>query len=170
MNKQDSSRGNVSLLTGRHTQGLHWSQAQQTMQFCRVLTDTSQQQLYPEQNTEDNNKNDAKWFSWVSLTALNTNIWILYSNPVIDIPNLPIIKIPRLLVNSLTVFCCPTKPHHVISDDFDASSTHQNVCEEKVGSIWYKHRKVWSEQRTRGSLESNWTLSTWWISRTKMYL
>lgn len=104
MNKQDSSCEKVSLLTDGHTQGLPWSQAQQTMQLCRVLTDISQQQLYPEQNTENSNKNVAKWFGRVSLAALNTRI---YSCPVINKPNLPIIKIPSLLVNSLS----PLLPH-----------------------------------------------------------
>lgn len=103
MNKQDSPCENVSLLTDGHTQVLPWSQAQQTMQLCRVLTDISQQQLYPEQNTENNNKNVAKWFWRLSLAALNTRIWILYSCPVIKKPNLPIIKIPSLLVNSLSL-------------------------------------------------------------------
>lgn len=62
MKKQDPSHGKSSLLADRHTQEFRPESAQQTMQLCWVLTDTSQQQLYPEQNTEDNSKNHARAF------------------------------------------------------------------------------------------------------------
>lgn len=109
MNKQDSSPQGTSRLTDRHTQiiPLH------AVQFCWVLTDTSQQQLYPKQNRENNNESDACRFITIfclcraAIAAHSGCSSILLpqfnSCPLIYIPNLATIKIPRLLVNSLSL-------------------------------------------------------------------
>lgn len=113
MNKQDSTPLGGGRLTDRHTQIIHSSQALHAVQLCWVLTDTSQQQLYPKQNREDNNKSDA--WRFVTIFCLCTTANAAHSGcssilppqfnscPLIYIHNLATIKIPRLLVNSLSL-------------------------------------------------------------------
>lgn len=115
MNKQDSTPLGGGRLTDRHTQIIHSNQALHAVQLCWVLTDTSQQQLYPKQNREDNNKSDA--WRFVTIFCLCTTANAAHSGcssilppqfnscPLIYIHNLATIKIPRLLVNSLSLSC-----------------------------------------------------------------
>lgn len=127
MNKQDSTPLGTSQFTDRHTQIIHASQPLHAVQLCWVLTDTSQQQLYPKQNRENNNESDACRFVTIfclcraAIEAHSGCSSILLpqfnSCPLIYITNLATIKIPRLLVNSLSLSCSTSHPWFVSSDN-----------------------------------------------------
>lgn len=127
MNKQDSTPLGISRLTDRQTQIIHSSQPLQTVQLCWVLTDTSQQQLYPKQNRENNHESDACWFVTIfclcraAIAAHSGCSSILLpqlnSCPLIYTPNLATIKIPWLLVNSLSRSCSTSHSWFVSSDN-----------------------------------------------------
>ncbi len=127
MNKQDSTPLGTRWLTDRQTQIIHSSQPLQAVQLCRVLTDTSQQQLYPKQNRENNHESDASWFvtifclcrSAIAAHSGCSSILLpqLNSCPLIYTPNLATIKIPWLLVNSLSRSCSTSHPWFVSSDN-----------------------------------------------------
>lgn len=127
MNKQDSTPLGSGQLTDRHTQIIHASQALHAVQLCWVLTDTSQQQLYPKQNRENNNESDAWRFGIIfcpcttAIAAHSGCSSILLpqfnSCPLIYMPNLSTIKIPRLLVNSLSLSCSTSHLSFVSSDN-----------------------------------------------------
>lgn len=122
------------------------AQTQHAVQLCRVLTDTSQQQLYSKQNRENGSERDARRLP--TLLPVNgccrNTVWMLRhpaatstSCPLICIINLTI-NIPRLLVNSLLTLLCNTWP----------STINSEMCEDKVGSGRWEHR-------AGGSLRSN---------------
>lgn len=131
--KQDEQAGFYSSrhqpwLTDRHTHIIHSSQAHHTVQLCWVLTDTSQQQLYSKWNRENNNESDA-WrclalfcLCMAAIAAHSGCSSILLpeldSCPLIYIPNLAAIEIPRLLVNSLSLSCSTSQTCFGSSDNF----------------------------------------------------
>lgn len=151
--KQDEQAGFYSSrhqpwLTDRHTHIIHSSQAHHTVQLCWVLTDTSQQQLYSKWNRENNNESDA-WrclalfcLCMAAIAAHSGCSSILLpeldSCPLIYIPNLAAIEIPRLLVTASRSLAAPPKPalgvRTTLPSGADASSINPNMCEEKVGS------------------------------------
>lgn len=166
MNEQNSTPLGTSRLTDRHTQIIHSSQTLHAVQLCWVLTDTSQQQLYSEQNRENNNESDACWFvttfglceATIAAHSGCSSILLpqLNSCPLIYIPNLATIKIPRLLVNSLSLSCSTSTPDlWTLPCDVDALSTHPNMCEENLGSIWWEHWEAVCQPRNGSSIRSN---------------
>lgn len=110
----------------KHKQTTHTNNSRplHTVQLGRVLTDTSQQQLYPKQNTEDNNERGARpvgnYFSAAAIYSGCRSILPLRFNscPLIYNPNLATIKIPELLVNSLSLFSSTSRPRFVSFDNY----------------------------------------------------
>lgn len=125
--KQDEREGFYSSwhqLVNRQAQTNYthklYSQPLHAVQLYWVLTDTSQQQLYPKQNRKNNNENDACRFGTIFCLCraaipthsgcLSILLPQLNSCPLIYIPNLAIIKIPELLVNSLSLSSSTSYP------------------------------------------------------------
>lgn len=137
LNNQDSSPLGTSRLTDRHTQMIHSSQPLHACSTAWVLTDTSQQQLYPKQNRENNNESDACRF--VTIFDLSRAAIAAHSGCLRTLPsNLhSSIKIPMLLVNSLSSSCSASHPRSV------SAAAPAMWCRCLVSPSKY----VWSERR-----------------------
>lgn len=111
------------------------------MQLWWVLTDTSQQQLYPKQKRKNNNESDACWRVTTFCSCLPGRaarsgcLPQLNSCPLIYITNLATIEIPGLLVSCLSLDSSASPPFFVSSDHLQLPQKPIQLCLRRTPDV-----------------------------------